>query len=477
MTKRSWVLLALAASLATPLSAAINEVRVVAVQPDAEFRSNESEEFKPIAKDTILKQGDEISVDPDGQVTLAFADNSTVTVRNTTQLKIGSFFTEGGVVRTELLLKMGEIAATVNKSETTRSDFKIKSPTGTASVRGTELNVVRFDAVRGFEVRLVEGVANVGGLAGTAAVSAGDTGKVNQQGEVKTPTQVKNEILASTAFPSGTTQDEVKQIQQSVTADTGFQASSSSDVGNVAEVVQTTTTQQLQGFDKMTDFQTSTFTDADTVQFQSAIVTSKFGEREIPTPPFLVISTGGETGDFGFARIGVAVPNAATLEVTFDHKFVTTEDPTAFFSANDFFVAAITTGSQTFELARDSVFGSELFAIDPATLGRGVMDFPGGIAPDTAYETRPRRTVAVLPVQAGQATLSFGVFDKEDTIIESAAVIDNVRIRTLPAGTMATAGITSTPIAGTASSSVAGLQSIKTVQAQQLGQMFGVPTR
>lgn len=472
MTMRSWVLLATLASLATPLSAAINEVRVVAVQPDAEYRSNEKEEFKPIAKDTILKQGDEISVDPDGQVTLAFADSSTVLVRNTTQLKIGSFFTEGGVVRTELLLKMGEIAAKVNKSETTRSDFKIKSPTGTASVRGTELNVVRFDAVRGFEVRLVEGVANVGGLTGTAAVAAGDTGKVNQQNEVKSPNQVKNEQLASTAFPSGTTQEEVKQIQQAVTADTGFQASSSSDVGNVSEVAQTTTIKQQQGFDKMTDFQTSTFTEADNVQFQSAIVTSKFGEREIPTPPFLVISTGGENGDSGFARGSIDVPAAATLEITFDHKFVTTETPDQFFAADDFFLATLTTGGQTLQLARDSVLSSQLFPIDPATLGRGPMDFPGGIAPDTAYETQPRRTVATLPVQAGPASLTFGVYDAHDPIIESAAVIDNIRVRTLPDGTTATTGIVSTTIGSGGTAGVTSVQGLKAVGAQDLGRIF-----
>ena len=36
-------------------------------------------------------------------------------------LQIASFFTEGGVVRTEILLKMGKVAAKVNKSEATKS--------------------------------------------------------------------------------------------------------------------------------------------------------------------------------------------------------------------------------------------------------------------------------------------------------------------------------------------------------------------
>jgi FecR protein len=119
--------------------AALNEVHVVAVCPDVQFHKGgtPADAWLPMEKDTVLKAGDEISCDPDGSAVLAFADNSTVTVSDTTQLKIGSFFTEGGVVRTEILLKMGKVAALVNKSEATKSDFRIKSPTAVASVRGT----------------------------------------------------------------------------------------------------------------------------------------------------------------------------------------------------------------------------------------------------------------------------------------------------------------------------------------------------
>ena len=82
-------------------AAAINEVRVVAVQPGVAVHEVGTPEdvWCEVHRDTVLQQGDEISCDPDGAVTLQFADNSTVVVRNTTQLKIASFFTEGGVVR------------------------------------------------------------------------------------------------------------------------------------------------------------------------------------------------------------------------------------------------------------------------------------------------------------------------------------------------------------------------------------------
>jgi hypothetical protein len=123
-------------------TSAINEVRVTAVVPGVQFHKAgfAAGVWCDVTKDMVLKQGDEISCDPDGSVTLAFADNSTVVLHNTTQLKIASFFTEGGVVRTEILLKMGEVAAQVNKSEATKSDFRIQTQAGAGTTRGTTFN-------------------------------------------------------------------------------------------------------------------------------------------------------------------------------------------------------------------------------------------------------------------------------------------------------------------------------------------------
>ena len=119
------------------VSAPVNEVRIVRLRGAAEVRRAGCNEWVEIGAGAVLKQGDELNVDPDGEVVLEFGDNSTVTVLATSQLKIASFFTEGGVVRTELLLKVGQVAAEVNRSATARSDFRIQSPSGPGSVRGT----------------------------------------------------------------------------------------------------------------------------------------------------------------------------------------------------------------------------------------------------------------------------------------------------------------------------------------------------
>jgi hypothetical protein len=144
-------------------ASAVNEVRVVAVAQGAAAHKagTPEDQWVTLCKDTVLQQGDEISLDPDGAATLQFADNSTVVVKNTTQLKIASFFTEGGVVKTEILLKMGEIAAQVHKSEATKSDFRIKSPTGTVSVRGTDFSVFYDPGTKAMLVWVREGLVEV----------------------------------------------------------------------------------------------------------------------------------------------------------------------------------------------------------------------------------------------------------------------------------------------------------------------------
>ncbi len=88
-----------------------------------------------------LEQGHEISVGPDAALGLLFSDGSTVRLDPGSRIKIASYFTKGGVTKTEILLKIGQIAAQVNRSDTVRSDFVIKAPTADASVRGTYFSV------------------------------------------------------------------------------------------------------------------------------------------------------------------------------------------------------------------------------------------------------------------------------------------------------------------------------------------------
>lgn len=434
--KRTWMVLALAVWLVSPLRAAINEVRVVAVQPDVQCHKagTPEDDWVTVEKDTVLKQGDEISCDPDGACTLQFADTSTVVVKNTSQLKIASFFTEGGVVRTEILLKMGEVAAKVNKSEATRSDFRIKSPTGTASVRGTELKTVSYTPTQGMKVVLVSGFANLGGLRGNTQVGGGQTGAVEADGDTVSPLQNEKTNLSTTAYAPGSTPDEVEFFQSNVVVTgTGTSSSSASGTDEVASIATENVNKAGVQLVREINFNDGVIPpDFDT---RNALVAQPgtFGPSSADGTRMLVIHTGGENESLGFAELGAAnLAQGAVLDLEFDHNFITTEEPGQFFANDDEFTANIVSNGQQTTIVRHSVFSSTFKPIDPATLP-AVMNLPGGTPPEVAFETGFQRFKGRFAVPAGGLEGTFLVRDGDvepgvpDTIIESAAQIDNLR--------------------------------------------------
>jgi hypothetical protein len=121
--------------------ASLSELHVVSVKPDAYFHKGgtPADAILPVEKNTVLKQGDYLFTDPDGEVVLGYADNSTTTLPPDSGVSITSYFLDGGAVRVEIQLKMGKIQENYNrhcKDYGPKSDFRIKAPTGTISVRG-----------------------------------------------------------------------------------------------------------------------------------------------------------------------------------------------------------------------------------------------------------------------------------------------------------------------------------------------------
>jgi hypothetical protein len=131
---------------------------------------------------------------------LQFADNSTVVVKNTTQLKIASFFTEGGVVKTEILLKMGEVAAKVHKSEATKSDFRIRNPNLLAGgVR--DRSVAR--SVRATGDTDFSAFYDPGSHTSLFSVRAGTIGVANSRGDLRLVNAGQEVMVANDKFTAG----------------------------------------------------------------------------------------------------------------------------------------------------------------------------------------------------------------------------------------------------------------------------------
>ncbi|MCE9634974.1 MAG: choice-of-anchor D domain-containing protein [Planctomycetes bacterium] len=130
------------------------------IRGSAEFRKFPGD-WTDLAEGAELDEQTEISTDPGSEVELEYPDGSTTIIRPASQIKVLALFTAGGVVTTEILLKVGELAAKVKKADVIRSDFKVRSPTATASVRGTEFDVVQDDVAGTTTVRVREGVVEV----------------------------------------------------------------------------------------------------------------------------------------------------------------------------------------------------------------------------------------------------------------------------------------------------------------------------
>jgi FecR protein len=135
-----------AAAAQPSASTPFNEVHVTGVSGEAYFHKGgtPADAWLPLEKDTVLKAGDSISTDPDGTITMGFADGSTATLGDLTALKVGSLFADGGVFRVKLELKWGQIREEIQRGregEVPKSDFRIVSPTAVSSVRGTIFTV------------------------------------------------------------------------------------------------------------------------------------------------------------------------------------------------------------------------------------------------------------------------------------------------------------------------------------------------
>lgn len=114
-----------------------------------------------LAEGDEIGEGVELSTDPDSEVEIELPDGSVSVLRRSSHVKLAAYFKQGGLVSAEIELKIGELASKVNKSDQFRSDFKVRSPTAVAAVRGTEFTVSHDEATGVTTVNVTEGVVEV----------------------------------------------------------------------------------------------------------------------------------------------------------------------------------------------------------------------------------------------------------------------------------------------------------------------------
>lgn len=87
------------------------------------------------------------------------SDHGTFTVRELSMITY-SEKSSGKTVNQSLDMQMGKVQVKFKKVDGVKADFKVKTPKGTASVRGTEKIVIYYPA-SGMDVEVLEGVVDV----------------------------------------------------------------------------------------------------------------------------------------------------------------------------------------------------------------------------------------------------------------------------------------------------------------------------
>lgn len=183
-------------------------IRVTQVTGDAEVvPDGDLTRAFPLSGGEVLGTRDRLVTGMETSVTLHFDNDSMVVVHELTDLMIGEFEPSKDLVRTRLWLKAGEISADLlHMPGAPASDFTIKTPTATCSVRGSGVDIgfagtqTTQTTRHGFTQLETDGrVSNQ---------YAGDSGTASADGRVTDSTEVRGRESEVLAQGNGSTEAE-----------------------------------------------------------------------------------------------------------------------------------------------------------------------------------------------------------------------------------------------------------------------------
>ena len=126
--------------------------------------------------------------------------NSTLTVKPLTRLSLEEIARADNAEEVKVYLSAGRVRADVTPPAGGRTDFSVRSPSATASVRGTSFE---FDSV---SLKVIGGKVNFAGRSGKSMdVSAGETSQVSDSGGAASAPQ-ETVATAAPAMPVGVSQ-------------------------------------------------------------------------------------------------------------------------------------------------------------------------------------------------------------------------------------------------------------------------------
>lgn len=148
--------------------------RVLAVRGPVQSQAD-GQPLREVIEGDLLRIGQELVTGEDASVTVVFADDSRLQLRERSRLRFDQLSRYGrtGMVDTRLRLQQGRASNRVTPANGPASRYIIDAPTATSSVRGTVFRVSAGQDGRGAATEVLDGRVQVGNRRGQRLVSRG----------------------------------------------------------------------------------------------------------------------------------------------------------------------------------------------------------------------------------------------------------------------------------------------------------------
>lgn len=120
------------------------EALVLETDGTVEIRVTSDDEWQPLEEQTVVPVGATISTGFDSSAVVEVGPDAQLNIDSLSRLTIEELIEREGVVESDLELSVGRVRGEVRRTEDRQTDFEVRSPTATASVRGTSFE---FDGV------------------------------------------------------------------------------------------------------------------------------------------------------------------------------------------------------------------------------------------------------------------------------------------------------------------------------------------
>jgi len=188
--------------------------KIVALEGDVTVKTGDSAEWKPASVNQQLSQGAYIMTAFESNCELEFMDKSKMKIKELSKIQVNKFTSELKKVDTEVTLYNGKVRATVHKDVDKNTNFQVKTPVSTISVRGTEKEITVHPGF-GTQVHTITGVVEVSNNIGQKVMVSKDESTMvkNETSIPESNSKLVSEESKVTVTNQSLTEDEKKFVE------------------------------------------------------------------------------------------------------------------------------------------------------------------------------------------------------------------------------------------------------------------------